>query len=117
MAAKLPFRLGVTLYSFNIEFYTYKRTFEDLIEKVTSLGPDQGIEVVAPQMDRGYPSLSPEFEHRFKNAPSKSSGHHERSRRAIHSTRVAQFSDIHSRQQWHLHGYGQDSRSCRDLFR
>ena len=65
------FNLGVTLYSFNIEYYTYKRTFEDIIEAVASLGPNQGVEVVAPMFDRGYPRLSYEFEHRFKNAAEK----------------------------------------------
>jgi sugar phosphate isomerase/epimerase len=49
----------------------YKRNFEDLIETVTSLGPKQGIEIVAPEFDRGYPALSPEFERRFKNAREK----------------------------------------------
>ena len=65
------FDLGVTLYSFNIEYYTYKRTFEDCLEAVASLGPNQGVEIVAPMFDRGYPRLSYEFERRFKNAVEK----------------------------------------------
>lgn len=68
---KLPFNLGSTLYSFNIQYYTYQCTFEQLIEKCMELGPNQGIEVVAPMFDRGYPRLSQEFEHRFKSAQEK----------------------------------------------
>ena len=67
----MPFGLGATLYSFNIDFYTYRRTLEDCMEAVSSLGPDQGVELVSPMMDRGYPDLSPEFERRFKNGLEK----------------------------------------------
>lgn len=69
MAKKL--NLGVTLYSFNIDFYQYKKTFEEIVAQVCTLGPNQGIEVVGPQMDRAYPRVSPEFEARFKNAREK----------------------------------------------
>jgi hypothetical protein len=63
--------LGVTLYSFNIEYYSYQRTFEDCLEAVGSLGQNQGVEIVAPMFDRGYPRLSYEFERRFKNGMEK----------------------------------------------
>lgn len=69
MAKKL--NLGVTLYSFNIDFYQYRKTFEDIVEQVCTLGPNQGIEVIGPQMDRAYPRISTEFETRFKNAREK----------------------------------------------
>jgi len=71
MSEKMSFGLGATLYSFNIDYYTHKRTLEDCMEALASLGPSQGVEVVAPMMDRGYPNVSPEFERRFKNALEK----------------------------------------------
>jgi len=71
MSEKMPFGLGATLYSFNIDYYTYRRTMEDCMAALASLGPGQGVEVVAPMMDRGYPSVSPEFEARLKNALEK----------------------------------------------
>lgn len=61
-------KLGVTLYSFNVEYHTYQYTMEDCMEAVGSLGPGQGVEIVGPQMIRGYPDLPEEFEHRFKHA-------------------------------------------------
>jgi hypothetical protein len=65
---KLPFRLGVSLYSFNIDYYTYKKTLEDCMAAVGSLGSGMGLEIVFQQMDKNYPDLSPEFECRVKNA-------------------------------------------------
>lgn len=61
-------KLGVTLYSFNAEYYSYRYSFEDCMELVGSLGPGQGVELVGPQMIRGFPELPAEFEHRFKRA-------------------------------------------------
>ncbi|GHF35007.1 sugar phosphate isomerase/epimerase [Amycolatopsis bartoniae] len=58
-------KLGVTLYSFNADYYTYRYSFDDCMAAVGSLGPGQGVEVVGPQMIRGFPDLSPEFEARF----------------------------------------------------
>jgi sugar phosphate isomerase/epimerase len=60
-------KLGVTLYSFNHEYYTYKYSFDDCMAAVASLGEGQGVEVVGPQMNRGFPGLAPEFEARFKS--------------------------------------------------
>jgi Sugar phosphate isomerases/epimerases len=71
MGKGLSFGLGVTLYSFNVEYYTYKYTMEELLELVGSLGPAQGVEVVGPQMIRSFPEWSDEFEKRFKNAVEK----------------------------------------------
>lgn len=71
MSGEMTFELGVTLYSFNHEFYTYKYSFEECMELVGSLGPGQGVEVVGPQMIRSYPELSEEFEKRFKRAVEK----------------------------------------------
>jgi sugar phosphate isomerase/epimerase len=61
-------RLGVTLHSFNVEYYTYKYALEDCLAAVGSLGPGQGVELVAPAMIRGFPDLPAEFEHRFRRA-------------------------------------------------
>ncbi len=62
-----PFGLGVTLYSFNVEYYKYTYTFEDMLALASTLGEGQGVEIVAPMFDRKYPDLSPEFEHRVRN--------------------------------------------------
>ena len=59
-------KLGVTLYSFNHEYYTYKYSFDDCMAAVGSLGAGQGVEVVGPQMNRGFPGTAPEFEANFK---------------------------------------------------
>jgi sugar phosphate isomerase/epimerase len=64
-------KLGVTLYSFNVEYYTYQYTLEDCMAAVGSLGPGQGVEIVGPQMIRGYPDLPAEFEQRFNRAIEK----------------------------------------------
>ncbi len=61
-------KLGVTLYSFNAEYYSYRYSFEECMAAVGSLGPGQGVELVGPQMIRAYPDLSAEFEARFKRA-------------------------------------------------
>lgn len=67
----LPFNLGATLYSFNREYYTYEKTFEDCMADMASLGAGTGVELVLQQFERHYPDLSPEFERRFKNAIEK----------------------------------------------
>lgn len=59
-------RLGVTLYSFNAEYYSYRYSVEECMKAAASLGPDQGVEIVGPQMIRGFPRLSSEFEALFK---------------------------------------------------
>lgn len=59
-------KLGVTLYSFNAEYYSYQYSFDDCMAAVGSLGAGQGVEVVGPQMNRGFPGLTPEFEATFK---------------------------------------------------
>lgn len=59
-------KLGVTLYSFNAEYYTYHYSFDDCMAAAGSLGAGQGVEIVAPQMNRGYPGLAPEFEASFR---------------------------------------------------
>jgi sugar phosphate isomerase/epimerase len=59
--------LGVTLYSFNAEYYQYKLSFQDCLEKVGSLGSGTGVELVGPQMVDSWPEVSEEFEKTFKN--------------------------------------------------
>ncbi len=67
-----PFNLGVTLYSFNVEFYSYKFTLESALELISrELGVGQGVEYVAPMHDREFPHLSKEMEHRLRNALEK----------------------------------------------
>ena len=61
-------KLGVTLHSFSVEYYTYRYTLEDCLAAVGSLGPAQGVELVAPAMIRGFPEVSEEFKHRFRRA-------------------------------------------------
>lgn len=56
-------RLGVTLYSFNADYYTYRYSLEDMFAAAGSLGEGQGVEIVAPQMMRSYPQPSVEFEY------------------------------------------------------
>lgn len=63
--------LGVTLHSFSVEYYTYRYTMEDCMAAVGSLGPGMGVELVGPQMMRGFPDLSGEFEQRFRHAVDK----------------------------------------------
>jgi hypothetical protein len=65
-AFKNTFRLGVTLYSFNDEYYNYRYSFDECMEKIGSLGPGTGVELVGPQMVRSWPEVSEEFEKRFK---------------------------------------------------
>ncbi|MFA7938405.1 sugar phosphate isomerase/epimerase family protein [Klebsiella oxytoca] len=59
-------KLGVTLYSFNVDYYTYRYSMQDCFAAAGSLGEGQGVEVVAPQMMRGFPQLSSEFETSFR---------------------------------------------------
>jgi sugar phosphate isomerase/epimerase len=61
-------KLGVTLYSFNTDFFLYRRSFEDCLAAVGSIGPGQGIEIVAPQMMRGFPDVSEESQQTFLKA-------------------------------------------------
>ena len=65
------FHLGVTLYSFNDEFYHYKYSLQDCMEKVGSLGPGTGLELVGPQMIDSWPEVSEEFEKTFKSLVEK----------------------------------------------
>ena len=60
------FKLGVTLYSFNADYYTYRYSLQDCFAAAGSLGKGQGLEIVGPQMIRGFPDLSVEFETTFK---------------------------------------------------
>lgn len=64
-------RLGVTLYSFNVEFYTYQYSIDDCFAAAGSLGEGQGVEIVGPQMIRGFPDVSAEFEALFRRLVDK----------------------------------------------
>ncbi len=67
----LPWTLGATLYSWNREYYTYEKTFEDIMEEMGSLGKGTGVELVLQQFERHYPDISPEFEARFRRQMEK----------------------------------------------
>jgi hypothetical protein len=62
-----PFQMGVTLYSFNDEYYHYRYSLQDCLEKIASLGPGTGVELVGPQMVDSWPEISEEFEKTFKS--------------------------------------------------
>jgi sugar phosphate isomerase/epimerase len=68
MSAAGTFKLGVTLYSFTTEFYSFKWSFEDCMQKAAQLGPGQGVEIVGPQHHRGFPYVPKEFERIFKSS-------------------------------------------------
>lgn len=61
-------KVGATAYSFNEDFFTYRYSFENCLELIGSLGPEQGVEIVAPQMMRGYPNVSEESQQTFLRA-------------------------------------------------
>ncbi|WP_207080842.1 DUF6379 domain-containing protein [Novosphingobium sp. KA1] len=49
--------LGVSLYSYQEEFYTRSLSLEDCLGEVASIGA-QGVQLIGEQMMRGYPALS-----------------------------------------------------------
>ena len=51
---KVQFKRGVTLYSYQEEYYTHAMTLEDCIAEVASMGAE-GIEVIAEEMVPNYP--------------------------------------------------------------
>jgi sugar phosphate isomerase/epimerase len=59
-------RLGVTMYSFNADYYSYRYSLEDAFAAIGSLGTGQGVEIVAPQVMRSFPDPSEEFETVFR---------------------------------------------------
>jgi sugar phosphate isomerase/epimerase len=61
-------RLGATTYSFNDEYHSYELSLERMFATIGSLGPKQGLEIIAPQCIRTYPEVSEEFEHIFRDA-------------------------------------------------
>lgn len=62
------FKLGVTLYSFTNEFWSYKWSFEDCMQKAAQLGPGMGVEIVGPQAHRGFPDVPEDFVRAFRNS-------------------------------------------------
>jgi len=71
MTTHTRIQLGVTLYSFNNDYYQYKYSLEDCMEKVGSLGAGQGVELVGPMFIREFPDVSAEFVSRFRHAVEK----------------------------------------------
>lgn len=59
--------LGTTLYSFTNEWKQRRYTFDQLVEKVAQLGLGPAIEVVGFQSLRGFPEVSDEFVHHFRD--------------------------------------------------
>jgi len=68
MSVKSTFKLGVTLYSFTTEFWSYKWSFEDCLRKAAELGPNMGVEIVGPQAHRGFPDVPEYFVREFRNS-------------------------------------------------
>jgi sugar phosphate isomerase/epimerase len=66
--AKNTFRVGVTLYSFTTEYYSYTWSFDECMRKAAELGPGMGVEIVGPEHHRDFPDVPREFETTFKNA-------------------------------------------------
>src|SRR5919199_246793 len=66
--AKEPLKLGVTMYSFNKEYYDYTYSMDDILRMIGSLGEGTGLEIVPPMFDRSYPYLSLEVEHKLRSA-------------------------------------------------
>ena len=58
---KEPLKLGVTMYSFNKEYYDYTYSIDDILRMIGSLGEGTGLEIVTPMFDRSYPYLSLEI--------------------------------------------------------
>ncbi len=65
---KEPLKLGVTMYSFNREYYNYTYSFDDILRLIGSLGEGTCLEIVTPMFDRSYPYLSLEVEHKLRSA-------------------------------------------------
>jgi sugar phosphate isomerase/epimerase len=61
------FRLGVTLYSFTTEYYSYAWSFDECMKRVGDVGRGMGVEIVGPQHHRDFPEVPREFETTFKN--------------------------------------------------
>ena len=66
MADKLL--VGTSLYSFQLEYLTYRWSFEDCMQLAAQAGGDKGVEIVGVMHHRCWPGLSREFERVFKSA-------------------------------------------------
>jgi hypothetical protein len=64
MAPTLP-RLGVTLYSFTLDFHAGRYSFEDLVVEAAERGLGPGLEVIGFQSFRGFPRVPADIERRF----------------------------------------------------
>lgn len=68
MSATTGPQLGVTLYSFNNDYYQYTYSFEDCMKQAGAISPGQGVEIVGPMFIREFPDVSAEFVARFRRA-------------------------------------------------
>jgi len=61
------FKVGMTLYSLQLEYLNHEWSFEDCMQLASMTG-DKGVEIVGPMHHRCWPGLSREFERTFKSA-------------------------------------------------
>jgi hypothetical protein len=61
------FKVGMTLYSLQLEYLNHEWSFEDCMQLASMTG-DKGVEIVGPMHHRCWPGLSKEFERTFKSA-------------------------------------------------
>ncbi len=66
MATANTFRVGTSLYSFQLEYLNHQWSFEDCMQLASMTG-DKGVEIVGPMHHRCWPGLSKEFERTFKS--------------------------------------------------
>jgi sugar phosphate isomerase/epimerase len=62
------FRVGTSLFSFQLEYLNQQWSFEDTMQLAASTGGDRGVEIVGPMHHRCWPGLGKEFERSFKSA-------------------------------------------------
>ena len=68
MAATNQFRLGVIHVTFADQYYTHQWSFETLMRKMSEVGPNMGVEMVAPMFNPDHPHVTPFFEVEFKQS-------------------------------------------------
>jgi len=63
-----PFKVGTSLFSFQLEYLNHQWSFEDTMQLASMTGGDNGVEIVGPMHHRCWPTLGKEFERSFKSA-------------------------------------------------
>jgi sugar phosphate isomerase/epimerase len=60
-------KIGVSMYSLQLEYLQCLWSFEDCMQLISMIG-DRGVEIVGPMHHKCWPGLSKEFERQFKSA-------------------------------------------------